>query len=682
MNPFATEAGADFLVFALLASTGACLAAFGCTLFFRRASASSRGLFWLLAFAVIVACLLLALLALKVNLPFLPVAVSGTVWVEPLRNISEPQPQLSPAAEVAGSPATVTSAPPSQISPSRPWKVPGASIVWGAWTAVALGLNAVYLIGIIRVRRMRREARFVGTGRLYDRLAEAATMAGLASQPKLYVAAAVRIPIVTGLFRPVIIVPAESEEWTDQTLRQTFLHELAHVQRGDLRSLRFAQIVSSLVWFNPLVWLALQELRQEVEMAADDCVVETEAEPVTYAETLVSFVRGLHGVARPQFSALGIFRGRNIEKRLSRILDAQSNRRAPSGPVKGFLLVGACVAASMLLLIRPVAAKAEAAQSIEGVPLKALERIAEQPFNQALQIDYHFSNVNEPRNVDQTEVERKVLALRKQLEGVKAAGITQVLENYRKSLTGRSGSAFDALFVLGSDFYATRQPGYDGPYIWEIRIPPLSYHLLEQTNYYNIKGILTVASDPGRHTLNLHDIARDSIGRLGRLDQRTLAELSAGGVTVTKENEVITLKRGNLTVVLDSVVDAVRLRSITRTEAVNAQKQEVIYENYAEMAGLSVPTKVTDIFENYTGRTTRSYTIKNIRFSDDYEVPMVNGRTGLLSVTDFRFSPKVEYYTYDRLPGEGQIRNWIADPEALKIYNAEMREDKLSKFRK
>jgi len=41
-------------------------------------------------------------------------------------------------------------------------------------------------------------------------------------------------PCVTGTFRPVVYLPESASEWSDNDLRATLLHEIAHLRRRDL----------------------------------------------------------------------------------------------------------------------------------------------------------------------------------------------------------------------------------------------------------------------------------------------------------------------------------------------------------------------------------------------------------------------------------------------------------------
>ena len=73
----------------------------------------------------------------------------------------------------------------------------------------------------------------------------------------------VSVPMTWGLRRPVILVPAGSAAWSEETKRSVLLHELGHIRRGDCLMLLLGRLACVAYWFHPLVWLAARQLRQD-----------------------------------------------------------------------------------------------------------------------------------------------------------------------------------------------------------------------------------------------------------------------------------------------------------------------------------------------------------------------------------------------------------------------------------
>ena len=108
-------------------------------------------------------------------------------------------------------------------------------------------------------------------------------------------------PLVSGLARPVVLLPAWFEEdYTGDEQRLAILHEMMHIKRGDLWALLAAAVAISLQWFNPLAWLALGLFRQDQEAACDADVIELgHVSPRDYGATLIKAVRKSGPVAQP-----------------------------------------------------------------------------------------------------------------------------------------------------------------------------------------------------------------------------------------------------------------------------------------------------------------------------------------------------------------------------------------------
>jgi beta-lactamase regulating signal transducer with metallopeptidase domain len=76
-------------------------------------------------------------------------------------------------------------------------------------------------------------------------------------------------PAVIGWLRPVILLPADWQEWTDAERRTVLAHELAHVRRRDWLVALAAHFSTAIHFYHPLLhWLA-NRLRLQQELAAD-----------------------------------------------------------------------------------------------------------------------------------------------------------------------------------------------------------------------------------------------------------------------------------------------------------------------------------------------------------------------------------------------------------------------------
>ena len=85
--------------------------------------------------------------------------------------------------------------------------------------------------------------------------------------------AEVPVPLVTGLFRPTILLPENASEWHVNHRDAALRHELAHLTRKDLWSSFAASLACALWWFHPLAWKLAARQQTEQESACDDAVI-------------------------------------------------------------------------------------------------------------------------------------------------------------------------------------------------------------------------------------------------------------------------------------------------------------------------------------------------------------------------------------------------------------------------
>ncbi len=107
-------------------------------------------------------------------------------------------------------------------------------------------------------------------------------------------------PLLWGVFRLTILLPADIAEWTTPNERSAMIqHELAHVERLDPFVNLFQAALRVVFFFHPLVRFGCRQLSLERELACDDRVVALGANAKTYAEGLLKVAeRSLMPIAR------------------------------------------------------------------------------------------------------------------------------------------------------------------------------------------------------------------------------------------------------------------------------------------------------------------------------------------------------------------------------------------------
>jgi len=117
---------------------------------------------------------------------------------------------------------------------------------------------------------LRRWAEPVDGGETIRICNELGDRLSLDRRPRMLACPGLRGPMLAGLFRPVLLLPA-GEEGPD--LRYSLLHELTHLRRRDLW-LKAAVVAAGCVhWFNPLVRLMARWAERDMELACDEAAL-------------------------------------------------------------------------------------------------------------------------------------------------------------------------------------------------------------------------------------------------------------------------------------------------------------------------------------------------------------------------------------------------------------------------
>ena len=101
-----------------------------------------------------------------------------------------------------------------------------------------------------------------------------------------------KIPCIYGIFRPKILVTKEILKKDDENLKFIFMHELAHLKKHDLILNKILILITTIHWFNPIIWYCFKQIRQDMELKADEMVLNKikKEEEKTYAKTLVKLL--------------------------------------------------------------------------------------------------------------------------------------------------------------------------------------------------------------------------------------------------------------------------------------------------------------------------------------------------------------------------------------------------------
>jgi beta-lactamase regulating signal transducer with metallopeptidase domain len=309
-------------------------AAWTLTSLMRRAAASTRHFVWMCAITGSIVASVMSFAGPRWDLPISsPFTLTTTAVPDAIPDASassDAAPRVATGSQTAAS--VPSTSPAATGRPAFDLTLIGVSL----WASGALGILAFVIIGVVRTRSIRRsatplKAEWVDEAHV---LAEAFEI----SDPIAVVESnAVTMPMVCGLWRPLIVMPQSATNWTDERRRVVVLHELAHIKRRDCLTQALAHVVCAAYWFNPIVWLAARRLRTERERACDDFVLAAGEKGPDYAAHLLDIARAMRRRRLPALVGLAMARPSQLEGRLLAILDP-AIRRSSTIPTRLALL--------------------------------------------------------------------------------------------------------------------------------------------------------------------------------------------------------------------------------------------------------------------------------------------------------------------------------------------------------
>ena len=264
--------------------------------------------------------------------------------------------QSGTAGTVPLVPPAITAAPASPAPLVLPhWVLALAAGVWGlgALWMLARKLRARRALG-----RLVRSARPVTEETVLEILRRCREQLGLRQPVTLRASAAVFSPLVTGLVRPVILLPETALE--PQALRCLLLHELNHVRRRDLWVRLCSMAALVIHWYNPLFHMLDRTVREVGEERCDEDVAQLldRRERLRYGRILLQMAAGSPGQAGPW--ALCLTSREALERRLNQMLH--------TAPIKGRRRLLALLAAAAVLACGTAAALSVNAPLVTAPP--------------------------------------------------------------------------------------------------------------------------------------------------------------------------------------------------------------------------------------------------------------------------------------------------------------------------
>ena len=281
------------------------------------------------------------------------------------------------------------------------WHSDAFESLWAEARQFAPAIAALYGVGVLAMllrlvmgicggRRLAKGGQPLTDSVLLVSLHEQVNRLGVRLHPLVATCERVAVPVVVGVVRPVILLPASLLSGLAPGDIETILaHELAHLRRRDHLTIVVQRGLESVLFYHPIAWWLGRRIDTLREDACDDLVLDSGIDRLGYATTLlrVAELRTCIVEKRQQLAQLAVDGGHpsKLRRRIERIVESKSD---PGVRVRqsrsGLALFTACVALALAFLLQipvqsQIASPPEAATSDKNTRDKATDSAATRP---------------------------------------------------------------------------------------------------------------------------------------------------------------------------------------------------------------------------------------------------------------------------------------------------------------
>ena len=181
-------------------------------------------------------------------------------------------------------------------------------ILLGIWIVGMLAMMILVIKSSLRLRNLEKSAlplQNKEVRRLYNHCLEEME---IHRDIPVYSTAFLKSPIIVGFLKPCIYLPIHLiSDYNESDMRYMLLHELQHYKHHDAIASYLMNLAGVVYWFNPLVWYALKEMRNDREVACDTSVLKMLEEDAyeDYGNTLINFAEKVSLTPFPFAAGLG-----------------------------------------------------------------------------------------------------------------------------------------------------------------------------------------------------------------------------------------------------------------------------------------------------------------------------------------------------------------------------------------
>jgi bla regulator protein BlaR1 len=165
-----------------------------------------------------------------------------------------------------------------------------AALIVVAWFIIFSAKCVKIISGLVYIQRLRHYKTCHPTDYWKQRMQELAASLQIRQQITLLQSGLVKVPVVIGFLKPVVLVPlALLTHLPQDQLEAILLHELAHIKRRDYFVNLVQSFAETVFFFNPAVLWVSALIREERENCCDDMAIARTNNKTRFIDALVSF---------------------------------------------------------------------------------------------------------------------------------------------------------------------------------------------------------------------------------------------------------------------------------------------------------------------------------------------------------------------------------------------------------
>jgi beta-lactamase regulating signal transducer with metallopeptidase domain/thiol-disulfide isomerase/thioredoxin/protocatechuate 3,4-dioxygenase beta subunit len=199
--------------------------------------------------------------------------------------------------------------------------------VCGAYLIGVVLMLARLLLAVRGGWALRRHSVLLDDPALIEHVRRRCEQIGLRVAPRIALCGRIAVPVVVGILRPMILVPASLLSGMSPLQIEAILaHELAHLRRRDHVVQLLQRLIESLLFFHPAVWFVSKRIHDERENCCDD-IAAAQGSAVEYARALIRAAEvclGDSNTVAPALSLAAVERRSSLRDRVLRLVNGRS----------------------------------------------------------------------------------------------------------------------------------------------------------------------------------------------------------------------------------------------------------------------------------------------------------------------------------------------------------------------